>query len=323
MKRWKKRLLPLVALALCLTACAPKPAPAPTVAPVPEATPTPTETAAPTPEPTPPAPAAYSGPVTDALETLLDGDRWQAQFWIFPGSGPLGVELPEAEYGDALRALFAAYDWKETTYEATRHSEDFDYPPDTYSFQLLCGYPAPEGPGPQTMGVGVYDAYLQMGIKKEDGSYGSRYFAAPGAENLCAALADLWPGWEAVTGCRTRVPPQETKEALARTYLEATFDKLRENGHITDARIDSLEIIPPIWDGESIGDNYMTYDETTTLQFKTVFSLKPTRPQLTYWQENGVDEDGWVRFELSKISLSQWGDDGLYELGWFEYPAAS
>ena len=122
-----------------------------------------------------------------------------------------------------------------------------------------------------------------------------------------------------MTGCRTRVAPQETQETLARTYLEATFDKLKVNGHIQDARIDSLELILPVYDGESVESDYMTYDDSVALQFKTIFSLKPTRPELSYWQEQRVDEEGWVRFELSRISLSLSGD-GLYELGWFEVP---
>lgn len=312
MKRWKKRLLPLMALALCLTACTPKSAPGPTVDPVPEATPTPTETAAPTSEPTPASPAAYSGPVTDALERLLSDGCWSAQFWIFPGSGPVGVELPEAEYGDALRELLASYDWQLT--EAPGYDENAVVPPDSYFIGIYPKIASNQGMRPMTFSA--YDPILQLRAWQDSGDL---FYTAPGAENLCEAIAGLWPGWEAVTGCRTRVLPQETKEALARAYLEATFDKLRENGHITDARIDSLEIIPPVWDGESIGDNYMTYDETTTLQFKTTFSLKPTRPQLTYWQENGVDKDGWAGYKLDMISLSQWGDDGLYELGWFSF----
>lgn len=312
MKRWKRRLSLLSALVLCLTACAPKPAPAPTVAPTPE----PTETSVPTPAPTETSVPIPGGPIIECLDALLDEGSWRVQFWIFPGSGPVGEELPEAEYGDALRELLASYDWQPT--EAPGYDENAVVPPDSYFIGI---YPkTASNQGMRPMYYSAYDPILHLSAWQDSGDL---FYTAPGAENLCEAIAGLWPGWEAVTGCRTRVPPQETKEALARTYLEATFDKLRENGHITDARIDSLEVIPPVWDGESIGDNYMTYDETTTLQFQTTFSLKPTRPQLTYWQENGVDEDGWARFELSKISLSQWGDDGLYELGWFEYPAAS
>ncbi len=324
MRVWKRWLITTAALALCLTACAPKAAPDPTMTPAPEVTSAPTETSAPTstPGPTPASPAAYSGPVTDALETLLDSDRWSARFWIFPGTGPLGVELPEAEYGDALRELFAAYDWKELTYEETRHGEDFKYPSDAYSFQILAGYPPRDDAGPQILGVSNYDPHLQMGIKKEDGSYGSRYFTAEGAETLCADIADLWPGWEALTGCRTRILPQATKEDTARAYLEATFDKLRGNGHITDARIDSLEVSSWTYDndlGEMVESGDMDYDSSKSVLFRTVFSLKPTRPELTYWQERGVDKEGWAHFELGRVSLSQWGDDELCELDWFEY----
>ena len=318
MKVWKRRLLLAVALALCLTACGARPTPTPAADTVPTATPaptvTPTEAVMPTPQPTPapdPAPAP-SGPVIEYLDALLYDGSWQTRFWIFPGSGPVSVEMPEAEYGDALRELLASYDWQLT--EAPGYDENAVIPPDSYFIGIYPRTASNDGMRPMTFSA--YDPVLHLSAWENSGDL---FYTAPGAEDLCEAVAGLWPGWEAVTGCRTRVPPQGDKEALARAYLEATFDKLRENGHIQGACVDSLEIIPPVYNEENVGSNYMSYDEFAALQFKTAFSLRPTRPELTYWQEQEVDKDGWAHYELSMISLSQWGDDGLYELGWFSF----
>ena len=125
--------------------------------------------------------------------------------------------------------------------------------------------------------------------------------------------AGLWPGWEAVTGCRTRIPARETSEDQAEAYLEATFDKLRQEGHITDARIDSLELLPAA--GEEASGGTAGEDPGPVL-FRAAFSLRPLQPELSYWQDRGVDGEGWVRYELDRADLVF--QEGLYEMGWFE-----
>ncbi len=256
--------------------------------------------------------------ILERLDACLDEEgRWQVRFWIFPGTGPTGGELPEEEYGNALRELISSYDWRVT--EELEYDEAAANASAAYSVSIVPSYSAiVEHAGP--IRFSTYTTGLQMSVYDEEtGQYGTLYFTAEGAEGLCAAVADLYPGWDAVTGCRTRIAPQATREETARAYLEATFAVLRENGHILDARVDSLELIPPEWDGQSPGSNYMTYDDTVALHFRAAFSFKPTRPELSYWQELGVGEDGWASLEFSKIALSLW-EDGLYELGWFEVP---
>lgn len=260
-------------------------------------------------------PNAY---VMERLDTCLHEEgRWSLYFWIFPGTGPVSGWLPEAEYGDALRALFSSYDWKVT--QMPEYSEETANAPSAYGIQFTPGYPAMvEHIGP--IYLNSNDATIRMSFYDEENKqYGSLYFTAEGAEDLCDAIADLYPGWEAVTGCRTRTTPQATPEATARAYLEDTFAVLKDKGHITEARIDSLEYIPPVWDGESVDNNYMTYDDTVAVQFQAKISFQPTRPELSYWQELGMDKEGWAGVEFSKIALSLC-EDGLYELGWFEVP---
>ena len=82
-------------------------------------------------------------------------------------------------------------------------------------------------------------------------------------------------GVERTEGCRTRTVPQDTPQDTARAYLEDTFAALRDKGHIQDCRVDSLEFIPPEWDGESVGTNYMTYDDSAAVWFRAGFSLGP------------------------------------------------
>lgn len=302
----------LLALGLGITGYAPQPTPEPpaAVTPAPEAAPS--ERAA------KPWEADPKGYVLERLDALLDEGQWNVQFWIFPGSGPCGDRMPESEYGEALRALFASYDWQLTQAPTYDEDEAAAAAPDSYSISI---YPSYTGSDREIQPIycGNYSPVLQMGTWSEEEGYGSLFFTAPGAENLCAALSDLWPGWEELTGCRTRTAPQSTHWATAKTYLEGTFTALRDKGHILGARIDSLEYIPPEWDGESVGNNYMTYDDSVAVHFRAKFSLKPTRPELTYWQERGVDRDGWVHYEFDKIVIGLCGD-GLYELSWFEIP---
>ena len=295
----------LLALGLGIAGWAPRPAPEPPAV----------VTPAPAVRPWEADPKGY---VLERLDALLDEGQWNVRFWIFPGSGPCGAEMPEAEYGEALHTLFASYDWQLTQAPTYEDDEAAAALPDSYSIGFYPGYTGSDKEL-QPIYCGNYSPVLQMGAWSEKEGYSSLFFTAPGAETLCAAISDLWPGWEELTGCRTRTVPRDTPLATARAYLEDTFAALRDKGHIVDAHIDSLEYIPPEWDGESVGNNYMTYDDSAAVHFRAKFSLKPIRSELTYWQGRGVDENGWVHYTFSRIVLNLC-EDGLWELGWFEVP---
>ncbi len=300
-----RQLLALIlALGMGIAGWAPQPAPEPPAA----------VTPAPAVRPWEADPKGY---VLEQLDALLEEGQWNVRFWIFPGSGPMSESFPEAEFGKALRGVFAAYDWQLT--QAPEYDENAVYPPDSYSISIYPNYMTPaEAARPIFCETGSPVLHLSAWSGEEE--YGDLFFTAPGAENLCQDIADLCPYWSAVTGCRTRTAPQDTPLATARAYLEGTFAILREKGHILDERIDSLEYLPPEWDGESVGTGYMTYDDSVAVHFRAEFSLKPTKPQLTGWQNIGVDEEGWAHEAYAKIVITL-GGDGLYELSWYETPA--
>lgn len=226
---------------------------------------------------------------------------WSVNFWIYPGSGPCGVEMSDAEYGDAIRGMFSALAWENMTPEEYAGREEpvwqngvysvtfgFDFTIATNSDVLMM--PAPEG--------------------YEDG--GRLYFRADGAEELCERMAALWPGPEVNRG-RVRVPPQETGAGTAKLYLNEMLSLLREEGHITDYEVRSLAWWP--WDDD--GDGNVSLTEPTAIGLRMTFAVKPADPELSYWRDmesgGSTDRDGWYVFRDWGPTIGL-GEDGLFGL---------
>lgn len=260
--------------------------------------------------PAPPPAAASPAPdlsdpnayVMARLEDCLDGDKWQVRFWIFPGSGPVSVTLPDTEYGQPLRTLFSALDWEVIDRPA---DDETPSPPGTYSVQIIPGYPDPDHTSPITVHSG--EGVLRLDTYSEEEGYASLHLRAQGVEDLCDAISALWPGPDAALGL-VRIQPEKTQWSSAKAYMEAVFSKLSENGHITASRIDSLDVLPLEADPDQPGP--------PALAFQVRFSLTPSRPDLSCWSDR-LDEAGWAHYALAVHTT--WDEtDGAYGLNWYE-----
>lgn len=278
----------------------------------------PVQTAPATPAPSEESPAYPweadpKGYVTDRLEQCLDNGAWTVRFWIMPGTGPVPVELPEAEYGQALRKLFSDLDWTVTDapqYQEEPEPSSGDRRSNPYSIQIVPGYIPGYGSATEPIMCATDDPVLQLGIRTGEG-YDSACFRAEGAEGLCEAIADLWPAPEAEMG-RVRVLPREAKEATARAYLDEVCARLEANGHITGHEIRLLEVEPPY---EPEGEEEIVEGEEA-LVFQALLALQPADPGLSCWQE-GREETGWVTWGRVRVSLHQ-ASDGFYTLAYFD-----
>lgn len=230
------------------------------------------------------------GMLSGVLDQGFSGDGWEVRFWIHPGSGPSPVDMNAAEYGGAVREQFAALDWEQTDLEHYRAAGD----------DLPGAYGVDFCPKGKTLQVHIV-CWSHNDIIRVEFPAGSetecRYLRADGAEELCDSLAVLWPGPEVDKGL-VRTSPQETDEATAVQYMEELFGRLASDGHVTGAELRSLAVLPPDPDSDR-GADY--------LDFCASFALQPARPELSYWQDIGVDETGWAEYKDVQVCL--WLDE--------------
>lgn len=306
MKKITVALLIILLLAGCGVRAGVESAPAETAAPT--STPA-AETPAPVSTPTPePAPDLAEDPVGYILQTLdqylYEEGFWSFRFWIFPGSGPVPVRMPEAEFGPALREFFSGLDWEQISREDYYSREEQpESLPGYYGIQFI----------PDDYSKGTVILHSNDDILWLDRAEERLYFRAQGAEKLCDRITDLWPGPEAELG-RVRIPPQETREATARAYLEEVCARLEANGHITDHEIRYLMVEPP---NDSEG---MEYDsEAIGFTFRAILALKPADPSLECWQEGkeeGTDWNTW--WGPLRVAIGLDGEDGCYCLSYYD-----
>lgn len=252
-------------------------------------TPEPEQTSESTPEPAPePAPTPASGPaVSELLENMLSCDGWTVKFWgVFPGSGPLMLELDGADFRDRLREILTALNWQEGEGEEApmEESRELDQWVQFYSaggnFEV---YPKNDTVVVHFMGE----------------PFGEAVWHANGTENLCKDLLELWPGPEVYYFRVRRAEPSEDAQTMAEDYAAAFEELYRNSGAITDFRLDSVT--------GNLEDTWCIVDLT--------FSVKPTDPDLQAWKGWGahrvtVGKDGWVKYTC-RIFLGSGG--GGYE----------
>lgn len=273
----------LCALFLLCTSCTPTaevpPTPTLEVTPTPTAAPTSTPTPTPTPEPTPtPTP----GPnVSELLENVLSCDGWGGSFWgVFPGSGPLAIELKAADFGEQLREILTSLDWQEGEGEAVPMEEEREL--DQW-VQFGCASGSLE----------VHPKNDTVVFRFEGEPFGEAVYHTNGTETLCKDLLDLWPGPETYY-FRVKAAPSEDAQEVAENYAAAFEEVYMDSGHITDFRLDSVT-------GKlTSDDSYYRVDLS--------FAVKPADPGLEAWKGWGgnrvtIDKNGWAKYKC-KIVIS-------------------
>jgi len=265
-----------------------------------------------TPGPTlPPWAADPKGYILDVLNQGFSNDNWAIRFWIFPGSGPVTVNMNATEYGQAIQDLFSALDWELTDRD---HYDEVDSTsaglPGAYGVDFY--YPEWRKPIVH-ISCHSYSDMIRLEISSINGNenaYECCYFQADGAASLCNDLASLWPGPEVSFGL-IRIPKKETDEATAEEYMTALFDRLTNDGHITDAELRTVTILPQNPAEGSDGYNF------NILMFQTTFMLCPALPQLTYWQDKNASENGWVKYEDFFVCLQYNSENNSYGLSYY------
>ncbi len=283
-KYWVLALILCLALAGCRQKTAQvTPAPSPKV-----------ETAAPspsaaTPSPETPMPEESESPAAvedwkedpkgylfDCLDRILEEDELLIRFWQHPGSGPSPVYLSKAEYGETIRSLFEELDWDSARLLEGEEADDYVDAPGAYSITF------------QHSKWGFIGCTLNSSVIRADGREGNLYFRVDGAEKLGEKLTDMVPSAYVNLG-RTRVPPQESKEATLKLYVETALERLKENGHISDYALRSYEVLT-----QDEENTQAEEEEYPTFAYTATYAMKPAKPELTYWQGYVFDEDGWV-----------------------------
>lgn len=306
----KKALWLTVTAALCLTlaGCGPKerqemPTPQPST--TPEAVVTPT----PTPEPTStPAPWAEDpkGYIMGWLDELLDGEKLYLRFWIHPGSGPTPTIWP-TELGETVRTLLEELDWdgaKLLTWEE-QEAEDADLvnAPGTYSVTLN---------DEDWVGEGYFSFSLNSRVIRVNWGDDQLYFFVPGAETLCTKLTDLEPSVYVNLG-RVRVPPQESKKATLKLYLETALERTKELGHIADYELRDYAVVTWSADGERLeeGENAEAEEEEhPNICYTATYAVKPAHPESEFWKYCTFDEDGWF---VADVNVEEYMDFLAYD----------
>lgn len=305
------------ALCLLLAGCG-KTAPQPDLTPSPSQTPAVTVTPAPSPAPSP-SPAPTEAPrrtpeevLAAALDQVVSGEEIFIRFWQHPGSGPSPISLPPAEYGAPIRALFEALDWEETEEPAyTDAATEAPYnQPGAYQASLHFGESSRDL-GDGWIGLGTGDPVIMVGTNGPD----SVYLRAEGAEALCDALADLMPSVYINLG-RTRVPPQESKAATLKRYLETALERTKALGHITEYELRAYAVVT--WSEEEHAYVEVTERpeeaEPSGFQYTAVYAYKPAQPELERWKAYPHDADGWIvdTIEAASECLGYDERDGCY-----------
>lgn len=289
-----------LALCMALAGCAPRQGQS-----KPTATPVPSETVSPS---TTPSFQPQSDPgeqLLTCLDQAMVKELVTIRFWQHPGSGPSPVELSTAEHGEDIKALFSALNWEQVEVPGyyTSDEEAANAPfnqPGAYSVSIYYGDP---WTGVIQMGTG--DPVVTLGDNGPD----SVYLRADGAEDLCDKLADLTPEAYINLG-RTRVPEQKDQEATLKLYLETGLERLKANGHITGYTIDTFAIIPP----DEPESEPVERPEHPGIPYTATYSIKPARPELTYWQDLAeyTREDGWIEQTIDWEFIAYDERDGCY-----------
>lgn len=325
----KKRGLCLgFALCMALTGCGPRtaqvtPVPqpsvtlettAPTTEPTvsPEATPTAEPTATPTPTPLE-DPKEY---LLTRLDQAMEGEEISLDFWQHPGSGPSPVTLSVADHGAELRELFSSLDWEqveEPSYDYENEEEIANDPrnkPGAYSVNMCRD-------DRWTTSIHCSKNYEVVTI----GDYGedSVYLRADGAGDLCDRIADIVPSVYINLG-RVRVPPQKTKEATVKLYVETALKLLKKNGHITDYVLRFCE--PVVFEDDRwwvTPTAEPAWETHPSIAYTIAYAVKPAHPELSFWHD--LDEDGWQNVDWRENEYQYWEcidydeRDGCYGMG--------
>lgn len=274
----------------------------PTVLPSPTETVEPSATAEPTAAPTP---APLEDPkeyLLARLDQVMDGEEIFMRFWQHPGSGPSPVTLSVADHGAELRELFSSFDWeqvKESGYDYENEEEVANHPlnqPGFYSVNIADGdnwYAISCGKG-----IGV----VSLGNKL--GNSDSVYLRADGAEELCDRIADIVPSVYINLG-RVRVPPQKTKEATIKLYLETALKQMKKNGHITDYVLRAYE--PVVFEDDRWWvqpTEEPAWETHPGIAYTIAYAVKPAHPELSFWTD--LDEDGWQNVDWRDWDYEYW-----------------
>lgn len=307
-----------LALCMALTGCGPKtaqetPVPPPsgaveTTAPTLEATVSPTPTVAPSPtetvEPTAaPTPAPLEDPkeyLLARLDQVMEREEVSMNFWQHPGSGPSPVTLSVADHGAELRELFSSLDWEqveEPSYDYENEEEVANHPrnqPGAYSVNIV------DGDNFYAIWCGKGDEVVRLSDKKGN----SVYLRADGSEELCDRIADIVPSVYINLG-RVRVPPQKTKEATIKLYVETALKRLKENGHITDYVLRACE--PVVYEDDRwwvTPTAEPAWETHPGIAYTIAYAVKPAHPELSFW--NDLDEDGWQNVDWRDVEGDYW-----------------
>lgn len=249
------------------------PTPSPTVVPTPALTPEPTPTLGPTPEPEPweDDPGQF---IQDCLEADFAVKGWMPLgIMIDPGSMSLNEKIYDSEVGQAIRDLFAAYDW-----ECVEKPEESDEPTPVVGIEAYLGAALTMENVPYWFYFNTYDNVISL--NGEDLERGL-HFRAEGAENLCRDVIALSPDFYAQASI-VYSPLQETAAATAKEFLDSLFAAMTENGHITDYKL--LE-------GYVLDAEDMIY--------RVRFRLKPAHPEWQFWSGEysyyPLNASGWTK----------------------------
>ena len=236
----------------------------------------------PVPEPTTvPSPTPTPGPaISDLLENMLSCDGWTVKFWgVFPGSGPLMLELDGADCGERLRDILTALNWQEGEGEEAP-MEEYRELDQWVQFYSTGG------------NFAVYPGNDTVVVHFTGEPFGEAVWHANGTENLCRDLLDLWPGPEAYYFRVRKVEYSGDAQTMAEDYAAAFEAVYRNSGAITDFRLDSVT--------GKLDDGWCYADLS--------FAVKPADPDLRAWKgwashRVTADRDGWVKYTC-RIYLS-------------------
>lgn len=297
MKRKAFWLMVTAALCLTLVSCGPKeqqvsPTPSPSATPEPPATPAPWEE----------DPKGY---VMNWVDKMLDGEQIYLNFWIHPASGPSPARMPIAECGAVIRELFEGLDWDNAQALTAEelHETFVDMPQYDVSLHDDNDWGNSEG---------YISCSLNDGDIRVNGEDGELYFRVGGAEELCTKITDLYPFVYVNLG-RVRVPPQESKKATLKLYLETALKRTKELGHITDYELRDYAVVTWSADGERLEEEENAEaeeEEHPNICYTATYAVKPAHPESEFWKYCTFDEDGWF---VADVNVEEYMDFLAYD----------
>lgn len=271
-------------LCLALAACAHTGEVTPTPEPTPEPTSEPTP--APTPEPWEADPGQFIQGCLE-LDFAVDG-RIPLCVNIDPGSMPLREIMHDSEVGQAIRDLFAAYEWECVEKPAESDGPDPVVGIGAYLGVAVAMYDMEDAP--RQFYVSTYDNVISLYAADWDKSF---YFRAEGAENLCRDLIVLCPNPYA-QATTVYSPLQKTAADTAKRFLDDFFASMAESGHITDYQLLEGYVLDP-----------------ENMVYRIRFRLKPANPEWEFWSGNSYDPlnaSGWTQIIEMRFWLETDGE---------------